>query len=179
MTEPAVFVDRDGTLCEFVPYLSDPDRFRLLPTVPEGLRALNEAGVPVVVTTNQSGIGRGYFDRATVERVHETMLESLSAADAEVHDVYFCPHEPAANCDCRKPEPGLLQSAATDHDLALSRSYMVGDRETDVRAGNRVGATTVLFPSVETEIARDATAADHVVDEFRELVGIVLGERAI
>lgn len=167
-------LDRDGTVCKHVPYLSSPDRFELLPTVAEGIQALETAGVPRIVVTNQSGIGRGYFERADAERVNDAMRRALDYAGTSIDDVYLCPHHPADDCDCRKPEPGMLRAAARDHDIALPSSYVVGDRESDIGAGNRVGCTTVLFPSPETDINPGETAADHVVDSFRDAVDIIL-----
>lgn len=177
MRDAALFADRDGTLIEFVSYLSSPDRVELLPTVPEGLRSLNDADVPVVVTTNQSGIGRGYFDRRAAASVHETMTRKLAANGAGVDDIYLCPHIPSEGCDCRKPSPGMLHEAAATHDLDLATSYVVGDRESDITAGRRVGCTTVLFPSVETDVDPASSGADHVVEAFHDVVDVVFEGR--
>lgn len=174
MSEPALFADRDGTLIEFVSYLASPDRIELLPTVPEGVRAVNDAGIPVIVTTNQSGIGRGYFDWDTVESVHETITSKLAEEGARIDDIYICPHVPCSDCDCRKPGSGMLLEAAATHDIDLKKSYMIGDRESDIEAGNNVDCKTILFPSVESEVDPAASAADHVVYEFREVLSLVL-----
>jgi D-glycero-D-manno-heptose 1,7-bisphosphate phosphatase len=171
--ETAAFVDRDGTVCEHVPYLSTVAEFELLPTVADGIRRLNRAGVEVVVVTNQSGIGRGYFTRAEADAVNAEMRARLAARGADLTDVYLCGHHPDAGCDCRKPAPGLLLAAAADHGIALEESYVVGDRASDVEAGRRVGCTTILFPSPETARDPAAVAADHTVESFAQAAEIV------
>lgn len=172
MGEPAAFLDRDGTICAHVPYLDDPQDLQLLPTAAAAVRSLNEAGVPVIVVTNQSGIGRGYFSRRTLDRINARLVSDLADRGAHVDDLYYCPHRPDDGCDCRKPEPGMLRQAATDHDLELAASTVVGDRASDLTAGRRVGAQTVLFPSPETDEPANVTA-DHTVDSLREAARIV------
>lgn len=181
--EPAVFVDRDGTLCEHVPYLDEPSEVRLLPTVADGVRRLNDAGVPVIVVTNQSGIGRGYFSERTMHRVNARLLYQLADRNASVRDLYYCPHHPDDGCACRKPEPGLIERAAADHALDPTRSYLLGDRASDVAAGRRAGCTPILFPSPETDEAvrrgeRDTRAARRVAT-FAEAVDSVLDDPAL
>lgn len=175
LTEPAVFLDRDGTVCKHVPYLSTVERFELLPTAAEGIRRLNKRGWPVIVVTNQSGIGRGYFSRDDAAAVHREMEARLRAAGAAVDDVYLCPHHPEDECKCRKPEPGLLRRAAVDHGIELTASVIVGDRASDIAAGRRVGCTTVLFPSPET-CSIDEIPADYTVNSFVEATERVLSE---
>lgn len=173
MDNVAVFLDRDGTVCEHVPYLSAPERFELRPTVPAGGRLLESLPVKLLVTTNQSGVGRGYFSRADMERVNDEMVRSLASEGVTVDDIYVCPHAPSDDCQCRKPEPGMLEAAASDHGVDLAASFMVGDRRSDVRAGRRAGCTTILFPSTETQADPTAIDADHVVETFREAAEII------
>src|SRR5688572_23653652 len=139
----AVFLDRDGTMIEEVGYLKDPSRVKLIPGAAEGIRRLNTAGVPVVVVTNQSGIGRGYFPEAAIEAVHAEVLRQLCDEGARWDAVYYCPHHPDAGCDCRKPGPGMLRRAAAEHGLDLARSFVVGDKLSDVRAGRTLGCRRV------------------------------------
>lgn len=173
MGDSAVFLDRDGTICAHVPYLSSPDRFELLPTVPEGGRRLESLSVKLLVTTNQSGVGRGYFSRADMEAVNDEMVRALGSEGVTIDDVYVCPHTPSDDCACRKPEPGLLEAAAAEHDIDLATSFMIGDRRSDIRAGRRAGCTTILFPSSETQIDPATVDADHVVETFAEAADIV------
>ena len=148
---PAVFLDRDGTINEQMGYVNYLSRFQLLPGVARAIRSLNEAGLPVVVVTNQSGLARGYFPESLLEAVHAELHRLLAREGAHLDGLYICPHHPEAreerfrlDCDCRKPRTGLLERAAAELGLDLGRSYMVGDRWSDLRCGAAVGATTVL-----------------------------------
>lgn len=141
---PAVFLDRDGVINVEVSYLGDPADFQLLSGVAAALRRLNQAELPVIVVTNQSGIGRGYFSAAAVAAVHQRMYADLAAAGAHVDGVYLCPHRPDEGCACRKPAPGLLKQAARELALDLAQSVVIGDKYTDLAAGHVVGCRTVL-----------------------------------
>lgn len=158
-----MFVDRDGTLIEEVGYLDRLDRIDIYPYSVDAVRLLNRAGFAVVVTTNQSGVARGYFDEAFVAAAHERIASTFAAGGARIDAFYYCPHHPAAAvaayrqaCDCRKPRPGLLQRAARELDLDPRRSYVIGDRANDIDAGRAVGAATVLL---RTGYGADAAAA--------------------
>ena len=149
--QAAVFLDRDGTVNEQMGYINHKSRFILLPGVGQAIRRLNEAGVPVVVATNQSGLARGYFPPALLDEVHAKMVQELAEDGAKVDGIYICPHHPEAKeeqyrkaCACRKPKTGLLEQAAADLNLDLGKSFMVGDRWSDLECGDRVGATPVL-----------------------------------
>jgi D-glycero-D-manno-heptose 1,7-bisphosphate phosphatase len=141
---PAVFLDRDGTIAEEVGYLNHVSRFRILPHVADAIRRLNEAQMPVIVITNQSGVGRGYFPVALVHTVNELMAQQLEAAGARLDAVYYCPHTSADGCDCRKPKTGMLDRAAREHAIDLHRSFVVGDRHGDVEVARRAGARSIL-----------------------------------
>lgn len=148
---PAVFFDRDGTINEQMGYINHITRFHLLPGVGQAIRSLNDAGLPVAVVTNQSGLARGYFPESLLDEVHEKMRRQLALEGARIDGLYICPHHPEAKeerfrlaCNCRKPKTGLLEQAAAELGLDLARSYMVGDRWSDLRCGAAVGATTVL-----------------------------------
>ena len=142
---PAVFLDRDGVLCENRDdYVKSLDEFVFLPGAAEAIVALRSAGLKVIVVTNQSAIGRGVVAAEAVQEIHDMMLKALADQGAEVDDVFVCPHAPEANCDCRKPKPGLLVLAAEEHMLDLGASFMVGDASSDVAAGAKAGCETVL-----------------------------------
>jgi D-glycero-D-manno-heptose 1,7-bisphosphate phosphatase len=141
---PAVFLDRDGTIAEEVGYLNHPSRFRIFPFAAAAIRSLNEAGLPVVVVSNQSGVGRGYFPESLVHAVNEQMKKDLAAAGARIDAVYYCPHTSADHCDCRKPKTGLLERAAREHSLDLPRSFVVGDRYGDIELARNVRARGIL-----------------------------------
>jgi len=148
---PAVFLDRDGTINEQMGYINHISRFVMLPRAAAGIRLLNAQGIPVVVVSNQSGLARGYFPESLIQEVHAKMNRVLAEAGAHVDGIYICPHHPEAKeerfrlaCDCRKPKPGLFLQAAADLDLDLGRSYVVGDRWSDLKAAAAVRAKGVL-----------------------------------
>ena len=187
---PAVFIDRDGTLTEEVGYVNHPSRLRLLPRSAEAIRRLNEAGIPAVVATNQAGIARGYFSEDVMHAVHERLVEQLKDAGAHLDGLYVCPHHPTegvapfrADCDCRKPKPGLLVRAARDLDLDLSRSLMVGDKASDLLVAGPVGARAILvltgYGRGEWEYRRAhfAVTPDHVAADLLDAVEWVLAGR--
>lgn len=135
----AVFVDRDDTLAKDIPYCDDPDRFSVFPDVPAAVSRLNDAGFLVIVITNQSGIGRGYFDESALGRVHAKMLSQISEGGGRIDDIFFCPHMPEDNCSCRKPEIGMGLAAVEKYDIDVGSSYMIGDADKDIQFGERLG----------------------------------------
>jgi D-glycero-D-manno-heptose 1,7-bisphosphate phosphatase len=141
---PAVFLDRDGTIAEEVGYLNHASRFRMFPFVAAAVRRLNEADLPVVVVTNQSGVGRGYFPESLVRTVNELMTQQLAAAQAHLEAVYYCPHTSVDCCECRKPKPGMLERAAREHSLDLRRSFIIGDRYGDIELARNARARSIL-----------------------------------
>lgn len=137
--KPAIFLDRDGTIIEDVGYLSRIDQVRLFPEAAATIRAFNQAGRPVIVVTNQSGVGRGFFPESRVHEVHEHLRSLLAQHGARIDAIYHCPHHPDDGCDCRKPKPGMLLRAAREWHLDLPRSVMFGDKADDVAAGEAAG----------------------------------------
>lgn len=148
----AVFLDKDGTLVEDVPYNVDPDRIRLTPRAGSGLAMLHEAGFRLVVITNQSGVARGMFSREALGRVEGELRQLLAREGVRLAGFYYCPHHPegsdrrfAVACSCRKPEPGLLRQAAAELGIDLPASWMIGDILDDVEAGRAAGCGTILL----------------------------------
>jgi histidinol-phosphate phosphatase family protein len=141
----AVFLDRDGTLIDDVGYIADPEDVRLVPGAAEALRALRDAGFRLVVVSNQSGLGRGLITQEQADAVHHRFVEELGRAGAQIDAAYYCPHTPEERCACRKPLPGLLLDAARELGLDLERSFMVGNSDVDVAAGEAAGARAILL----------------------------------
>ncbi len=140
----AVFFDRDGTINEESGYLSNPDDLSLIKGAAEAVKRLNTLGIKVIVISNQSGVGRGYFSEEDVVRVNRRMTELLSSRGARIDAIYYCPHHPEDNCECRKPRPGLLKKAALEHSIDLGRSYVVGDKKSDVELAGNAGSKGIL-----------------------------------
>lgn len=158
MKRPAVFLDRDGTINEQMGYINHPSRFVLLPGVARAIRLLNENDVLAIVVSNQSGVARGYFPLELVHEVHDIMREELVLHGAVLDDVLFCPHHPQGTvpeytraCECRKPGTGMVDSARERFDIDMTRSFVVGDRFSDVELAHRCGMKAVL---VETGYGR-------------------------
>ena len=185
----AAFLDRDGTIIEEVGYLDRPERVELFPYTVDAIRALNRAGVRVVLVSNQSGIARGFFDETTVDAVHARMAELLGRGGARIDAYYYCPHHPdgkvaeyARGCDCRKPARGLVDRAVEELHIDPRRSFTVGDRWLDVALARTVGARGILVRtgygrSVESR-PPDGLRADAVVDNLVEAVSWILGALA-
>ena len=148
---PAVFLDRDGTINRETEYLHRPEDFVFLDGVEEALKRLKAAGYLLIVVTNQSGVGRGFYTMAAVEQLHAHLQRELRKCGTAIDAFYCCPHHPAAklpdfrkDCGCRKGRPGLLLQAAAEHDIDLPRSFMVGDKISDVEAGRAAGCQAIL-----------------------------------
>ena len=177
--ERAVFLDRDGTIVEDVNYLADPEELRLLDGAAEALRRLQDAGFLLLVTTNQSGVARGYLSEDKLCHIHEVLRDMLREHGVRLDDCYYCPHLPdgpvehyARRCECRKPKPGLLEAAAREHGVQVGRSWVVGDSERDVEAGRRAGCRTILLSGEQ----HPETHAEAVVPDLSAAVDIILSE---
>lgn len=147
----AVFLDRDGTINVEKEYLHRSEEFAFIPGAPEAIRLLKEAGFLVIVVTNQSGIGRGYYDEAAVHRLHRYMDGELANFGTAVDAYYLCPHHPLhgigdyrLECGCRKPLPGMLLEAAGDFEIDLAASFLIGDKAADMEAGLAAGCRPLL-----------------------------------
>lgn len=177
---PAVFLDRDGTIAEEVGYLNHVSRFRMFSCAATAIRRLNDAGLPVIVVTNQSGVARGYFPESLVRTVHEIMTRELSEAGARLDGIYYCPHTSADACECRKPKTGMLERAASEHALDLKRSFVVGDRFGDIELARNANARSVLVRTGygESELAWHAaswsTQPSHIAPTISEAVDWIL-----
>lgn len=158
----AIFLDKDGTLVDDLPYNVDPRRMTLARGAGPALRLMGELGYHLFVVSNQAGVARGLFDEAALPPLFATLAVMLKHAGARLDGYYWCPHHPegivaahALECGCRKPQPGMLLRAAREHDIDLTRSWMVGDILNDVEAGRRAGCRTVLIDNGnETEWLR-------------------------
>lgn len=160
-------LDRDGTIIADQHYLREPEKVRLLPNAAAGLRRMRELGLGLAVVTNQSGVGRGYFDEACVERVHNRLRELLAQEGVALDGIYFCPHTAQERCECRKPRPGLLLRAAAELGFEPRDCFVIGDKPCDLELGRNAGAVTLLVQTgygAELESAQrhlaDHTAAD-------------------
>ena len=177
----AVFLDRDGTVIEDRHYLADPDGVRLLPGAGAAIARLNRAGIPVILVTNQSGIGRGYFDGSAFAAVQDRLRELLALDEARLDAVYHCPHRPdeLSPCDCRKPSTGLFLRAAVEHSLSLRDSFFIGDRPRDVQPALELGGNGILVGTARSPEDQQPDSSDLFprVASLSEAVALVLASR--
>lgn len=170
MSQPAVFLDRDGVINEDREYVHTIDEFKFIDGVIETCQKLKQQGYLLVVVTNQSGIGRGMFTEEQFMQLTEWMDWSLADRGVDLDGIYFCPHTPEADCACRKPKPGMLLDAAKELDIDMANSYMVGDKVADLEAGRAAGVgTVVLVRSGKPVTAEGEALADQVVPSLAEL----------
>jgi D-glycero-D-manno-heptose 1,7-bisphosphate phosphatase len=142
--QPAVFIDRDGTINEHVEYLSEPEKFKEIPGAFSAMKRLKENGFRVIIVTNQPGIGLGYFSREDLFAVNREMMRQASRAGASIDKIYFCPHSKADKCRCRKPEILFAERAAQELSVLLEKSFVVGDMSSDIQFGLNAGCTPIL-----------------------------------
>lgn len=170
---PAVFLDRDGTLMHDADYCSRTDQVRVFDGVASALRQLKQAGYKIIVITNQSGIGRGFFTEKDYRAVEAEVLRQLG--DGLIDATYFCPDAPDQPSNCRKPAPGMVMQAAREHDVNLSRSFLIGDKEIDAECGHNAGVRAIRVRTGFDKMT-DGSCADWVAEDVPEAVKIILNE---
>jgi D-glycero-D-manno-heptose 1,7-bisphosphate phosphatase len=142
---PFVILDRDGVINhESADYIKSPDEWVAIPKSLEAIAQLNRAGFHVIVVTNQSGVARGYYDLATLDRIHEKLTQELAAVGGYIDEIFFCPHLPDAGCECRKPEPGLFHKIEEKYPINLSETFFIGDSWSDVQVAQTIGCLPLL-----------------------------------
>jgi D-glycero-D-manno-heptose 1,7-bisphosphate phosphatase len=183
MKNKAVFIDKDGTLIEDVPYNVDPSLVKLTDGVVCALSIMKNAGYKIIVVSNQSGVARGFFEEHKLDLIESRITDLLSNSGISLDGFFYCPHHPegtvkeyAISCDCRKPKPGMIISAAKQFDIDLFNSWMIGDILHDVEAGNAAGCKTILLDNGnETEWKmNEFSTPTAVVKDFSEVVSIIL-----
>lgn len=180
----AVFLDKDGTLVEDIPFNADPGKLRLLPGVAEGLRRLQQEHYLLIIITNQPGIALGRFKESLFREMIGGLYGLLEKEHVHLDGFYYCPHHPegkgpyAVHCDCRKPLPGLILQAARSGNINLAASWMIGDILHDIEAGKQAGCRTILIDNGnETEWQRSKERTpDHIVDDMPEAARIITGK---
>jgi D-glycero-D-manno-heptose 1,7-bisphosphate phosphatase len=187
MRRRAIFLDRDGTVSEEVGYVNHISRLRLLPRTAEAIRKINESQFLAVLVTNQAGVARGYFKEELVRRVHARLKEMLAEGRARLDGIYYCPHHPTAgeppyrrDCNCRKPKPGMIEAAREDLAIDLSRSFMVGDKYSDIVFAHSVGIKGVLVKTgyglgeIEGSSADWTEQPDRISEDLSDAVDWIL-----
>jgi D-glycero-D-manno-heptose 1,7-bisphosphate phosphatase len=182
LDQPTVVVlDRDGVINEdSADFIKTPDEWHALPGSLEAIAKLKEAGYEVAIATNQSGVGRGLFSIDTLWDIHRKMLAEIHASGGHVKRIFFCPHPPEDNCDCRKPKPGLLHQIAEHFACGFDRMIMIGDAATDLEAAEAVGVRSILVRTgkgAQTEIELAQTKNIEVYDDLAAAVTALVSEK--
>lgn len=182
----AAFLDKDGTINEDVGYLNHPHQVRLLPGSAEAIKMLNDAGFKVIVISNQSGVARGILSEDMMQSIDKTLQKEVLKGGGYIDGIYYCPHHPEhgiypykLECDCRKPHNGLIKKASKKHDIDLKRSFMIGDRLSDIETGRQSGIKTILVLTGEGKKAKEskemsALSPDHVAKDLYSAVKWIL-----
>lgn len=175
MSKRFVLLDRDGTVIVDKHYLHDPDGVELLPGAAEGLKRMQGMGFGLVLLTNQSGVGRGYFSEEDMHACNQRVVDLLAEEGITVDAVYSCPHTPEDNCRCRKPEPGMMIQASAEMGFDPFEAFMIGDKSADVLLGKNTGAVSILVRTGKgaKEEAVCGEVADHVVDDLDDAAKLI------
>ena len=188
MKKPAVFLDRDGTINIESGYIRNLDDFKLMPGAAFAIKQLNALDILAIVVTNQSGPARGFYEESWVHQLHARMNELLAAEDAHVDAIYYCPHLPEGvvpeytlACGCRKPATGLIEQAMERYSVDLAKSYVVGDKATDVELAQNVGCRSVLLRSGYGEMVINGAyqwmvKPDHVAEDLYDAVNWIIDD---
>lgn len=178
MSNRAAFLDRDGTIAKDVHYCRRIEDFEIFPGVDEAIRLLNENRFKVIIVTNQSGVARGYFTEEILAQIHRKMIQELSQHEAHLDAIYYCPHHPDENCECRKPKPKLIIDAAKEFGISLEQSYVVGDMTMDIKAGKLAGCKTVLLNSDAnfTKVDTGEEPPDYIAPNLLEAVKWIVNQ---
>ncbi|MBL8152137.1 MAG: HAD family hydrolase [Blastocatellia bacterium] len=191
MENAAIFMDRDGTVSEEVGYVNHLSRFKVFPWTARAIKRVNEARLKACLITNQAGVARGYFKEELILQVHEKLALEIAKEGAVLDGIYYCPHHPTVGeppyrqaCNCRKPKPGLLERAAVEHKIDLTRSFMIGDRYSDMEVIRRVGGCAVMvltgYGLGEYEYQRESwpTPPDFIAKDLEEAINWIIEKQS-
>ena len=163
------FVDRDGVINKEVGYLHEISKFEFIEGVIDGLKTIIDEGYEIIIITNQSGIGRGMYDINTFETLNDWMLKQFESKGVKILDVFFCPHSPDENCNCRKPKPGLFLEAQKKFNINMEESWSVGDKETDVEAASLSGISNKVLVRSGHKINEKNTNSNFIINSLKHI----------
>ena len=160
----AAFLDRDGVIVEDIGYHHKLEDFKLIPNAVEGLKLLKD--YKLIIITNQSGIGKGYYTMKGFENFNNHLIQKLKKHNIKIEKTYVCPHKPEDNCECRKPKTKLIKDAAKEFNIDLSKSFMIGDKKIDVQMGHNVGVKTILVLTGNGMKEKENSNADYIAKDL-------------
>ena len=173
MSIKTIFLDRDGVINHEVGYLHKIEDFQFIDGVFEACLYFQSLNFQIVVITNQSGIGRGYYSESDFYQVNNWMLDQFKHRGIKILNVFFCPHGPEDACECRKPKPGMLLQAKLKYDIDMNRSWMIGDKEDDVKAANAAGISQTILVKSGHDVDITNSNANHILKSIREAQFII------
>ena len=168
MAIKTIFLDRDGVINKEVGYLHKIEDFIFIDGVFEACLSFKKLGYQIIIISNQSGIARGYFTLFDYEKLTKWMLNQFSKKNISILDVFFCPHGPKSKCSCRKPKPGMLIDARNKYNIDLEKSWMIGDKETDIESANLAGISNTILLRSGHIINESDSKAKHIIDSIKQ-----------
>ena len=169
MTIKTIFLDRDGVINKETNYLHKIEDFEFINGVFDTCQYFKSLNYKIIITTNQSGISRGYFTELDFQKVTNWMLDQFNSNNIEILDVIHCPHQPNDFCDCRKPKPGMLLTAQTKHNIDMKKSWMIGDKENDIKAANNAGITNTILVKSGHEINELNSNSNFILNSIKDI----------
>jgi len=173
MSIKTVFLDRDGVINKEVGYLHKIQDFEFIDGVFEACLYFQSLNYQIIIVTNQSGIGRGYYDEDTFHVVNNWMLNQFKDQGVNILDVFFCPHAPEANCNCRKPKPGMFNQANDKYSIDTKKSWMIGDKEADIQAANSAGIQNTVLVKSGHDIDETNSNAKFILDSIKQAKEVI------
>ena len=168
MNKNVVFLDRDGVINKEKNYVYKISDFEFIEGVIEALKQLQTLGFSLIILTNQSGIGRGYYTDSDFKTLNDWMCQTLKDNQVTITDVFYCPHKPDTDCSCRKPKPGMILEAKKKYDINLENAWLVGDKEIDIQAGLNAGITQTILVRSGHNINESQSKASYICDDLLE-----------
>ena len=168
MTIKTIFLDRDGVINKEINYLHKIEDFEFINGVFEACQYLENLNYKIIITTNQSGISRGYYTENDFQKITKWMLSQFNNNNIDILDVIHCPHQPSDLCDCRKPKPGMLLTAKTKHNIDMKKSWMIGDKENDIKAANNAGIMNTILVKSGHKVDELKSNAKFILDSIKD-----------
>jgi D-glycero-D-manno-heptose 1,7-bisphosphate phosphatase len=168
-----IFLDRDGVINKEINYLHKINDFKFLPGIFDACRLFNHLGYEIVIITNQSGIARGLYKESDYLALTEWMLNQFKNNYVKILDIFHCPHLQEDNCNCRKPNPGMILKAQTQHDISLDQSWLIGDKESDILAAKTSGITNTILLRSGHPINEANSKARYILDSISDSIKIL------
>ena len=174
MTLKTIFLDRDGVINEEINYLHSIDDFIFIEGIFDACRHFQKLGYQIIIITNQSGIARGLYDNQDFQKLTKWMMDQFTEKGIKILDIFYCPHGPKSNCNCRKPKPGMILKAKNKHNIDLELSWMIGDNETDIKAAHSSGITNTILVSKLNPIDKFNSNSNYIVESIKHIKKIIL-----